>query len=259
MAMITDDIDYLAPGGRSFTITSGLLSRLNKRSRVLEIACGKGEAACSLARRFGCRVEGFDLDLNMIEYAREKAAALGLSEQVEFSARDGRELDFGKGPYDMILAEGGALTYISREDGIKYCGELLKEGGYLALTDLIYLKEDVPQDIRDVYEEGVFTFPNELGYRELLEKYDFEIVHLSMVPHSAWDRYYMGMQRLISRPGNDWTEEFKQSIHKEIDTYYNLGGVDYVGYLYAVARLARRKRVRPAGKNLRVPLFGQWP
>ena len=47
--MIDDDIDYLAPGGRSFTLTSGTLARLNRKSRVLEIASGRGAAACALA------------------------------------------------------------------------------------------------------------------------------------------------------------------------------------------------------------------
>lgn len=253
--MITDDFDYLAPGGRSYTTTSGLIAKLNKRSRVLEIASGRGEAACALAGTFMCKVEAFDIDPVMIEYSREKSKKLGLEDFVDFEVKDGRDLDFGEGKYDMILAEGGALTYIGREDGVARCAELLKEGRYLALTDLIYLRDEVPQTVRDAYEEGVYEYPTEIQYRQMLERNGFEVVHLSMLPQSAWDRYYMGMRRKIMDAQDRFTKEFKDSMTREIDVYYNLGGMFSVGYVYIVARLAKTKQVKPGPEGMRIPLM----
>lgn len=257
--MIADDYEYLAPGGRSFTLTSGALARLNKRSRVLEIASGRGEAACALAERYGCRVEAFDIDPNMVENARGKAAERGLDELVSFEVKDGRNLDFGSGYYDLILAEGGALTYVGREDGVEHCGSLLKEGRTLAILDLIYLNKDVPAVVRKAYEEGVYSYLTEIEYRQLLEKYGFEITHLSLLPQSAWDRYYMGMQQAVSRPGGFVTDEFRNAMLNEIDVYYEKKGMHYVGYVYIIAKMARNKQVRTGPKNLRVPVFGIWP
>ncbi|MCD1294350.1 class I SAM-dependent methyltransferase [Methanocella sp. CWC-04] len=255
--MITDDFDYLAPGGRSFTITSGLISKLNKRSRVLEIASGRGEAACALAGEFGCRVEGFDLDPNMVEYSRQKAEALGIPDLVSFDVIDGRDLDFGKGKYNLILAEGGALTYIGREDGVEKCAELLKDNGYLALTDLIYIKVDVDKRVRDVYEEGVYSYLNEIDYRKLLERNGLEIIHLSMVPQSAWDRYYISMRRKISSRLCKFTQEFKDAMANEIDVYYNWGGMESVGYVYIVAKKIPHDRRLAAGpEDLRISTVG---
>lgn len=257
--MIDDDFDYLAPGGRSFTLTAGTLARLNRNSRVLEIASGRGAAACALAERFGCHVEAFDLDPNLVDYAREKAAALGLSGRIDFQVRDGREMDFGTGHYDLVLAEGGALTYVGREEGVERCATLLKDGKTLEVIDLIYLSEKVPAAVRKAYEEGVFSYLTEIQYRKLLEKQGFEIVHLSLMPQSAWDRYYMGMRRTISRPGGFVTPEFVASMEREIDVFYNKGGMHHVGYVFIVAKMARGKRVKPGPKNLRVPVLGRWP
>jgi SAM-dependent methyltransferase len=252
--MITDDFDYLAPGGRSYTLASGLLSRLKKNSRALEIACGRGEAACTLAEAFGCRVDAFDIDPVMIEYSRGKAVKRSLEEHVDFFVKDGRDMDFGTGRYDLILAEGGALTYIGREEGVARAADLLKEGRSLALTDLIYLRDDVPQPVRDAYEEGVYSYLTEIRYRKLLEAYDFEVVFASMLPQSTWDRYYARMRRQVMDPKNKFTKDFKDSMNREIDVYYNYGGMFSVGYLYVVARLARKKRVKPVGEGLRIPL-----
>jgi SAM-dependent methyltransferase len=257
--MIADDYEYLAPGGRSFTLTAGALARLDRRSRVLEIASGRGEAACALAERFGCRVEAFDIDPNMVENASRKAAERGLEERASFTVKDGRNLDFGDGCYDLILAEGGALTYIGRDDGVGRCASLLKDGRTLAITDLIYLSKDVPRAVRDAYEEGVYSYLTEIEYRQLLERHGFEIAHLSLLPQSAWDRYYMAMQRTVSRPGGFVTDEFRNAMLNEIDVFYEKKGMHYVGYAYIIAKMARSKRVREGPKNLRVPVFGIWP
>lgn len=254
--MIVDDYDYLAPGGSSFTVTSGKIAKLNKRSRVLEIGCGKGEAACTLAREFNCHVYAFDSEPDMIVYSRQKAKASGLDDRIEFEVKDGRDMDFGNGKYDMVLAEGGTLTYIGREEGVKYCAGILKEGGYLALTDLIYITKDVPKEVRDVYEGGAFQYLTEIGYREMLEKHCFEIVHLSMIPQSAWDRYYMSMRRRTMDPGGELFKGFKDSMRKEIDVYYNRGGMQSIGYVYIVARLAKKKQVKPGPDDLRIPILG---
>ncbi len=252
--MITDDFDYFAPGGRSYTTVSGLIARLNKRSRALEIACGRGEAACTLAEAFNCKVDAFDIDPIMVEYARGKAEKRSLVEHTNFFVRDGRDMDFGTGKYDLILAEGGALTYIGREEGVARCADLLKEGRCLALTDLIYTRDDVPQPVRDAYEEGVYNYYTELQYRKLLEDNKFEVVFTAMLPQSAWDRYYAKMRRQVLGHRNQFTKAFRDSMMREIDVYYNYGGMYSVGYLYVVARLARKKQVGPAPEGMRIPL-----
>lgn len=252
--MITDDFDYLAPGGRSYTVTSGLIAKLSKRSKAIEIACGRGEAACTLAEEFKCKVEAFDIDPVMIEYSIDKAVQRNLQQYVNFSIRDGRDMDFGEGKYDLVLAEGGALTYIGRDEGIERCSQILKEGRYLALTDLIYMRDDVPDPVRQAYEEGVYKYVTEIEYRRLLESHGFEIVHLSMLPQSAWDRYYMQMRQKMKNTKNQFTKDFKDSMLREIDVFYNLGGMYSIGYVYVVARLAKKKQVKPAPENMRIPL-----
>jgi len=199
-------------------------------------------------------VDAFDIDPVMVEYSMDKSSKLGLGELTNFFVKDGRDMDFGEGKYDLILAEGGALTYIGREEGIARAADLLKEGRCLALTDIIYLRDDVPQPVRDAYEEGVYTYLTEIRYRKLLEAYDFDVIFASMLPQSAWDRYYAQMRRQVMNPKNKFTKDFKDSMMREIDVYYNYGGMFSVGYFYAVARLSRNKRVKPAGEGLRIPM-----
>jgi cyclopropane-fatty-acyl-phospholipid synthase len=95
---------------------------------VLDIGCGWGGMAMTLARDHGVRVTGVTLSENQLALGRERVAAAGLSEWVELRLADYRTLD---GPYDRIVSVGmfehvGAPqfpTYFRKVE------ELLTEGG----------------------------------------------------------------------------------------------------------------------------------
>ena len=71
--------------------------------RVLDIGCGWGGMALTLARDFGARVVGVTLSEEQIRVARERAAAAGLEDRVEFRLMDYRKVE---GPFDRIVSVG---------------------------------------------------------------------------------------------------------------------------------------------------------
>jgi cyclopropane-fatty-acyl-phospholipid synthase len=71
--------------------------------RVLDIGCGWGGMALTLARDFGARVVGVTLSEEQIKVARERVAAAGLADRVEFHLMDYRHVE---GPFDRIVSVG---------------------------------------------------------------------------------------------------------------------------------------------------------
>jgi cyclopropane-fatty-acyl-phospholipid synthase len=71
--------------------------------RVLDIGCGWGGMALSLAQEAGVRVDGVTLSTEQLATARQRAEALGLSERARFSLTDYRDV---AGPYDRIVSVG---------------------------------------------------------------------------------------------------------------------------------------------------------
>ncbi len=61
--------------------------------RVLDIGCGWGGMALTLARDFGARVTGITLSERQLEVARARAREAGLEGQVEFRLQDYRKID----------------------------------------------------------------------------------------------------------------------------------------------------------------------
>jgi len=74
--------------------------------RVLDVACGSGNAALAASRRFA-DVVGVDYVPELLAHGRERAAAEGL--EVEFVEGDAQALPFGDASFDVVLSTFGAM------------------------------------------------------------------------------------------------------------------------------------------------------
>ncbi|GLQ06881.1 SAM-dependent methyltransferase [Sneathiella chinensis] len=76
---------------------------LQQGHRVLDIGCGWGGMALYLARHYGVEVLGITLSEEQLAVARQRANAMGLSNQVRFELMDYRKLT---GEFDRIVSVG---------------------------------------------------------------------------------------------------------------------------------------------------------
>jgi SAM-dependent methyltransferase len=126
--------DYAAVGSR-ILITSELLCEavdLRAGERVLDVACGNGNASLAAARRF-CQVVGVDFVPALLESARLRADAEGL--EATFQEGDAEKLPFPEGSFDAVLSTCGAMFAPDQEQA---AGELLRvcrPGGRIGMVN----------------------------------------------------------------------------------------------------------------------------
>lgn len=79
--------------------------KLNLRpgDRVIEAGSGWGALAIHMGRRYGARVRSYNISSEQVAYARDRAAAQGLSDQVTFIDGDFRSID---GECDVFVSIG---------------------------------------------------------------------------------------------------------------------------------------------------------
>jgi SAM-dependent methyltransferase len=236
--MVTDlHSNYSSPAGREFSLAAGRFALINPASRVLDMGCGYGDGATNLAQEFRCRVTAIDLSEENISFGRSLAIDKGVSHLIGFEARDILTADYSQEPFDLIAAEGGVLSFISRQRGLSLASSWLGPRGWFAFSDLIILSEKVPDEVRRIFEDEKYHYETEASYRALIAAAGFDIQLLCMVPQSGWDNYYAHMaRRLEDDKGFFADKRIKLAFHKEIDVFYRLEGFRYVGYLFCMAR-----------------------
>ncbi|MDR1998165.1 MAG: methyltransferase domain-containing protein [Candidatus Margulisbacteria bacterium] len=231
--------NYLAPGGKEYTLTAGQLAGLNKKSKILDVACGHGAASLNLVRKFGCQAVAVDIEESFIRAARETARQEKLDRQIKFIAGDFNKQKFAANSFDMLIAEGGALTYIGRDSGLKRAHKLLKKNGYIEISDLILRGKRLSREVKAIFLGGAqnLDLETEESYRTLLKLNGFEIVFCSYVTQQYWEKYYENIkQNLKNRKGFFSDKNVRESLNKEIKFFYKRRDLEQIGYLFMVAR-----------------------
>jgi SAM-dependent methyltransferase len=126
--------DYAAVGAR-FPIIAELLCEavdLRAGERVLDVACGNGNAALAAARRF-CQVVGVDYVPALLDNARRRATAEGL--EATFQEADAEDLPFPDASFDVVLSTCGAMFAPDQEQTASELLRVCRPGGRIGMVN----------------------------------------------------------------------------------------------------------------------------
>jgi demethylmenaquinone methyltransferase/2-methoxy-6-polyprenyl-1,4-benzoquinol methylase len=105
---------------------------------VLDLCCGTGDLALSLARPAKARVIGADFAHPMLVRAREKSAqqssATGRS-PIPFLEADALRLPFANSSFDAVTTAFGFRNLANYESGLREIHRVLKPGGAIAILE----------------------------------------------------------------------------------------------------------------------------
>ncbi|MEK6397423.1 MAG: class I SAM-dependent methyltransferase [Terriglobus sp.] len=123
--MIAKNMEYIAT---QFALGMGIPAG----ATVLDVATGTGNVAIPLARA-GCIVTGVDIAPNLLEQARGRALAEGLSAQ--FDEGDAEALPYPDASFDAVVTMYGAMFAPRPELVAKELARVLKPGGLLGMAN----------------------------------------------------------------------------------------------------------------------------
>jgi SAM-dependent methyltransferase len=102
--------------------------------RVLDVACGSGNAALAAARAFAS-VTGVDFVPALLERGRIRAAAEFL--EVEFVEGDAQELPFEDGSFDVVVSTFGAMFAPDQERTASELLRVARPGGRIGMANWV--------------------------------------------------------------------------------------------------------------------------
>jgi SAM-dependent methyltransferase len=125
--------DYPRVGNTLQIIAERLVEAADVRAgqRVLDVACGQGNAAIAAARRFA-EATGTDYAPNLLEQGRERAVAEHLP--VTFVEGDAEQLPFPAESFDLVLSTVGVMFAPDHQRAADELVRVTAPGGRIALA-----------------------------------------------------------------------------------------------------------------------------
>ena len=231
------DLPREAPGSDEATRQAfAMLPDLPAAPRILDVGCGPGAQTLVLAQASGGLVTAVDTHQPFLDDLARRAAQAGLADRIRPLNASMFDLDFTE-PFDLIWSEG-AIYIIGFERGLRDWRKLLKPGGFVAVTELSWLKPDPPAAAVAFWQEAypeMATIEENLarltaaGYRDL--------GHFTLPESGWWDNYYNPMAARIAtlRQGYQDNAAAQRALdveQAEIDLYGRFSA--WYGYVFYV-------------------------
>ena len=206
VGQITDLMPDMHPGGAEASNALLDLCNLSSEDHVLDVGCGSGATACSIAEQYGARVTGVDISEVMNGRAVKRAIKQGVSELVDFRVADVFHLPFDDESFSAVIVQS---VLIALEGDINAAmGEIirvLKKGGLIAGNEGT-VNDDTPEH-----------------YIKLLEK------------HPAIHRHFTSdtLRSLYEESGLEVTE-LHESKNTGVKSSGRVGFLKFVVFMYSV-------------------------
>ncbi len=166
LAKLYEPLRRLGPGSEAATRRAlAACVGLPSRPRVLDLGCGTGASSLLLATTLNCPIEAVDLFPAFLARLRRRAEAAGLDHLILPRREDFGKLETPERGYDLLWSEGAAYN-LGFEMALKDWRRLLAPGGFLALTEVVWLKEP-PRRVAAFWER---EYPGMLSRQEALER-----------------------------------------------------------------------------------------
>jgi SAM-dependent methyltransferase len=134
-------------GGVEATEALIQLCHIGKDCYVLDIGCGVGVTPCFIAKKYGCRVVGVDINPRMVERSRERAAREQVTDRVEFKVADAQDLPFEDAVFDAVITESVTAFPEDKQKAVNEYVRVVEPGGYVGLNESVWLKVPPPPDV----------------------------------------------------------------------------------------------------------------
>jgi ubiquinone/menaquinone biosynthesis C-methylase UbiE len=228
------------PGSPEVTVKAlSFIDNLTDESKIADIGCGTGGQTMALANHTTGHITGIDLFDDFIDIFNANSRKLNLQDRVKGVVGSMDNLAFQNEELDLIWSEG-AIYNIGFERGINEWRELLKTGGFIAVSEASWFTEKRPVEIdifwKDAYPE-IDIISNKVGQ---MRKAGYIPVATFVLPENCWTENFYAPQVsaqdkfLKKHAGNKTAAELVENQRHEAELYYKYK--EYYGYVFYIGK-----------------------
>ena len=211
---------------------------LSDKPTVLDIGCGPGMQTVALAKALGGKMTALDLLQEYLDELKERAARESVSQHIDTYLGDMNELPFEPAGFDLIWAEGSAYC-MGFGSALQSWKMFLKPGGYIALSELVWLSRDPPAEVYEFFRDEYPLMTDIAANLDMIDAAGYEIkAHFTLPDSDWWEHYYTPLKQKLpvlyeKYSGDDEALAIVDMTAREIDMRKRFH--EYYGYEFFVA------------------------
>ena len=163
------------PGSYNTLSKWAIFSGLNKKSRLLEVACTTGFSSRELTLLSGCSGEGFDLSEKSIKMAIYNQKEYAPDIDFSYMVIDGYQYK-AKKLFSHIVVGASLGFFPDPQKMLDSCIKMLKDGGCI-LASPFWITKPIPEPLIEKAKKVFGITPTSVSYKEIMKLYNnLEIV-----------------------------------------------------------------------------------
>lgn len=119
--------------------------QLEPSARVLDVACGKAELLCRIAKRYGASCTGVEVSPFMCQEARRKVESRGLAGLVTVHEMRGQDFVAPDASFDAVMCIGATWVFGGFRGTLAALARWTKPGGIVAVGEPHWTAEPPPE------------------------------------------------------------------------------------------------------------------
>ena len=130
------NLDEIHIRGLEATLELGKLAGLEPGMRVLDVGCGIGGPARTLAAEFGCEVVGLEIVGEFCRAAAMLTEWVGMTDRVSFHEGDMRAMPFADADFDLVFTQHTVMNVADKTALFGEIRRVLKDPGMFLLYEV---------------------------------------------------------------------------------------------------------------------------
>ncbi|MFC1566733.1 class I SAM-dependent methyltransferase, partial [bacterium] len=196
------------PGTNEETLKAfQLVPTMNKYSKVLDIGCGTGRQTLAIAQNTNAYILAIDNYQGFLDILKKNAEKGGFK-NVYVENKSMFELNFDNECFDLIWCEC-AVYFMGFEKALKEWRSHLKIGGYMVVTDVSFVRKDVPDELREFWESEYPSMCSIDDHCKIIKETGYELIDEFKMKKTSWsESYYKPMKIVLDK----MKEKYKDNV-----------------------------------------------
>lgn len=228
------------PGSEAATRRAlSFLPPLAEGATIADVGCGTGASTMVLAQSTAAHIIAVDLFGDFLRRLRTTAAELGVAERITTVEADMAALPMPPDSLEVLWAEG-SIYNVGFERGINLWRPLLKNGGYLVVSEATWFTPERPREIDRFWQEAYSEIDLISAKTAQLERAGYRIMATFSLGENEWQHEFYEpaieaqRQFLERHAGNPTAEALVENQRHEAQVYDRYH--QYYGYTFFIAQ-----------------------